>query len=313
MDSKALDKEILTQLLHRTDISSYTRLKIKKQLSHLYSGMKGENQSAYQLGFHFGQSADWIIIHDLRLVYQHQVAQIDHLLINRFLQTFVCESKSVAGGIVINEQGEFLYQYQDKKHGTASPLQQNQRHIAILKNIFMSGLITLPKRLGINLQPRLESLILIANDTYIRRPQTRVAGIDCIIKNEQIKTKIDERINKLNVFHLCKKISSTTLEDIGQQLCSLHRPKPTKNWYKYFGIYPSDEFNIINSGMSGKLQSKNYEANQPKLATVQLCNCCGKNLSTAEEQFCHRFKNRFNGKAYCYLCQRIIESNKKVD
>lgn len=303
---KSQDKNILQQLLRRPDLIQATRQKIEKKLKYLNSGTKGENNSAYQLDFYYGASEDWIVIHDLRLVFQHQIAQIDHLLINRFLQVFVCESKSVSGEIIINKQGEFSYKYETNTKEVASPLLQNQRHIAVLENIFRSGLITLPKRLGIRLQPSLESLILVTENTKIVRPQNQVAGIERIIKTDQVKAKVEEYTKKLQWLRLCKKISSSTLQNMGQQLCDLHRPAPTTDWYKHFGIYSSDEFKTEAAAGACHAPASTKATAEATLAEQSVCVGCGRNLTAAEKQFCHHHPMKFNVQAYCYPCQRTI-------
>ena len=302
VDSKKRDIDILTQLLRRCDLSEANRCQIQKRLNRLYSGIKGEAESAYQLNFYFGQSHDWIILHDLRLVDRRQVAQIDHLLINRCLQIFVCESKRVAGSIIINEFGEFSHQYQGKIQGMPSPLQQNKRHITILKNILKTQ-INLPKRMGIKLQPSIYSLILVANEANIHRPKNRLTDLSCIIKNEQIKTAIARYTNKFNLLPLMKKISAATLQDFGEQLCNLHRPAPLRDWYKYFGIYSHDN-NVI---VINDIVHNNHQLSQPDSVAVQACTGCDKPLSLAEIQYCQKYKQKFTTKAYCYQCQRKMK------
>ena len=44
----------------------------------------------------------------IRIDHRGRVAQIDHLLINRFLDIFVLESKNYYYGVKISEGGEFL-------------------------------------------------------------------------------------------------------------------------------------------------------------------------------------------------------------
>jgi hypothetical protein len=45
------------------------------------------------------------VIHDHRIEHRGRVAQIDHLLINRFLDIFVLESKNYDYGVKISEEG----------------------------------------------------------------------------------------------------------------------------------------------------------------------------------------------------------------
>ncbi|SDX20984.1 nuclease-related domain-containing protein [Lysobacter enzymogenes] len=72
------------------------------------AGLKGERDSAYHIDFHFERSPNWAVIHDLRLERDGRVAQIDHLLINRWLEIYVLETKHFHAGIKITSDGEFL-------------------------------------------------------------------------------------------------------------------------------------------------------------------------------------------------------------
>jgi hypothetical protein len=56
----------------------------------------------------YKDSKNWVIIHDLRIEYGGLVAQIDHLLINRFLDFYVLETKHYSQGVKVTERGEFL-------------------------------------------------------------------------------------------------------------------------------------------------------------------------------------------------------------
>lgn len=79
-----------------------------KDLSIRRAGIKGESQSAYLIDFHFAAPPNWAVIHDLRVEHDSRVAQVDHLLINRWLECFVLESKHFNAGIKISEDGEFM-------------------------------------------------------------------------------------------------------------------------------------------------------------------------------------------------------------
>src|SRR5699024_5085089 len=68
----------------------------------LKAGIKGERDSAYFIDFHFRESSkNWAVIHDLRLEHSARVAQIDHLLLNRFSEIYVLETKQFNSGIKI--------------------------------------------------------------------------------------------------------------------------------------------------------------------------------------------------------------------
>ena len=97
------------------------------------SGLKGESESAYLIDFDYAKSANWAVIHDLRIEHEGRVAQIDHLLLNRWMEVYVLESKHFHAGVKITEDGEFMRWNDFRKtyEGMASPLEQNERHIAV--------------------------------------------------------------------------------------------------------------------------------------------------------------------------------------
>jgi hypothetical protein len=91
----------------------------------------------------YGESRNWAIIHDLRVEFGDLVAQIDHLVINRWLDIWVCESKHFSEGVAINNHGEFTAFFNHKPYGVPSPIEQNERHILILKRILDAGMVEL--------------------------------------------------------------------------------------------------------------------------------------------------------------------------
>src|SRR3546814_12863006 len=79
-----------------------------KELRNRRAGLKGERDSAYLIDFDYASSPNWAVIHDLRLEHGGRTAQIDHLLINRWMDVYVLETKHFHAGIKITEDGEFL-------------------------------------------------------------------------------------------------------------------------------------------------------------------------------------------------------------
>ena len=170
------DVAILQGLLGHPNSTAEVRSKIELQIKQLRAGASGEKQVAHLLDFELADSKNWIVIHDLRIEIGDKVAQIDHILIGRLFDVWVCESKSFANGVTINEHGEVLTFYDRRPHGIPSPIQQNARHIQALEALMASGVIPLPKRLGFTIQPKFQSLVLIARGS-IRRPKVPFPGI----------------------------------------------------------------------------------------------------------------------------------------
>ena len=88
--SRDRDIEELTALLALPHVGSATKRKIESEIRKIRAGMAGEKEAAYNIDFHYGEHKEnWAVIHDLRVEYQGSTAQIDHLLINRFLEIYL--------------------------------------------------------------------------------------------------------------------------------------------------------------------------------------------------------------------------------
>lgn len=132
-DAKDADVAILTNLLNHRNIPDDKKQLISRELQNIARGVKTENEAAYLIDFHFGPSKNMMVLHDLRLELNGRVAQIDHILINRLCEVYVLETKSFSSGLLINELGEFSTTYDGRKVGIPSPIEQNERHITVLR------------------------------------------------------------------------------------------------------------------------------------------------------------------------------------
>lgn len=233
------DVEILESMLARPGLTGPTRTRIEHEIRTIRAGAKGEAEAAYEIDFHHGSSRNWAVIHNLRLEWQGRVAQIDHLLISRWLDIWVCESKHFSEGVAINEHGEFTAFFGGKPYGIASPIEQNRKHVAVLQAVLNSSVVQLPSRLGMSLRPRLRSVILVSKGARINRPKMAVDGVDTVIKTDTLRTLIEQDIDKESVastlLSATKVVSSETLESLATQLARLHRPIQF-NWQGKFGL-----------------------------------------------------------------------------
>ena len=271
---------------------------------------KAKTDAAFQINFHYENSHKWAVIHDLRLEFEGHAAQIDHLLINRFLEIYVCESKRFAEGIGFNEHGEFYRYSQGKPYAIESPIEQNNRHILLLKRLFDSGEIDLPTRLGFRIKPSLHSLILIANTSAIRRPKNskKVDGMDRIIKVEQLVKRRDQDLKEENFLHtfssVNKLISTETLQNFAENLADLHTPAK-KDWKARFGIpdMPSEQ-TPPPANIPQKQPAPPAATAEPTKPMRLFCADCKKTVSQNVADFCWNNKARFHGRVYCFDCQR---------
>jgi hypothetical protein len=131
-DGRQEDIQELNRLLTQK-VTVKQRFEIERELKCLLSGERNEKNSAYYLDFSYKNSINWALIHDLRVEHRGWVAQIDHLLINRFLDIYVLESKNYYYGVKITDEGEFLVWDGKGYQAIESPYEQNQRHIHALQ------------------------------------------------------------------------------------------------------------------------------------------------------------------------------------
>ncbi|WP_459572588.1 nuclease-related domain-containing protein, partial [Cupriavidus sp. 8B] len=144
----------------------------EEELRKARAGIKGEQEAAYLIDFHFEKSKNTAVVHDLRLEIGGRVAQIDHLLVHRTLNVFVLETKRFHAGFKITDEGEFLRWNDWKKtyEGMPSPLAQNERHIAVLQDVFSE--IEMPTRLGIRLAPTIHNVVVVSPNARVDRSRS---------------------------------------------------------------------------------------------------------------------------------------------
>jgi hypothetical protein len=235
-DSRQPDIVALERLLHRPDVAAPTKKRIEAEIRNIRSGENGEHDAAYEIELWFGRSENWATIHDLRIDVGGLVAQMDHLIINRLAEVWVCESKSFAEGVSVNEHGEWTRWWHGRPEGMPSPIEQNRRHVELLSRAFDDGLVQPPRRFGlVAKKPAIRSLVLVSNRARIDRPKRKVDGIDQVIKAEQLKTRLFNEFDKAPATRTFGIIGKEGLEAFARSLAALHRPVST-DWEARFGL-----------------------------------------------------------------------------
>lgn len=210
---------------------------LEQELRNIRAGIKAEQEAAYLINFDLEKSQNTVVIHDLRLVINGRVAQIDHLLIHRTLNVFVLETKHLHAGMRITETGEFENWNAFKKcyEGMPSPLAQNERHIAVLKEALAR--IDMPSKMGLRLSPVYHSYVLVSPKSRIDRPKK--FDTSHVIKAEMLGKTIDDTFEKAGVLDtfggLARFMSTETLVKAGQTLLRMHRPA-SFDYVERFGI-----------------------------------------------------------------------------
>lgn len=214
------------------------RKALEREIRNIRSGDKSEDSAAYFINFEYRNSDNWAILHDLRIEHNGRVAQIDHMLINRWLDIYVLESKSFTTQLKITEHGEFERYISDDDTWEAieSPLTQNKRHIAVLEEL-LAGSNLLPRRLGMQLKPIYRQIVLVNGKGTITRPPSNKFDTSRVVKGDDFKSVIEREINSLstmsNLKAIAQIISSDTLRELSKGIAGLHTPS------RYSGSSPA--------------------------------------------------------------------------
>jgi hypothetical protein len=298
------DAEHELQGLLNLPLDNRQRSLVEREFKALQYGKRGEQDSAYFLDFAYGKSQNFAIIHDLRIEWQGRVAQIDHLLINRLLEIFVLETKNFFGDLRVNEQGEFTVDYGKKAYGIESPIEQNTRHVEVLKDrIAARGLA--PTRLGIPLPLSYLPYVLVSPKSNIDRPVLKKFDATMVVKADQFQSENERRIDKLSAVTVLaaagKMIGSETLETFAKGIASMHRPGKI-NYRAKFGIPES----LTTAPLRQEpCQGQTPVANGEMVAGK--CDKCGAGVEAKVVAFCRFNRAKLGGhKVLCRGCQKII-------
>lgn len=144
----------------------------------------------------FEDDQEVYVLNGIRVGYENDYAQIDHLIIYKYLMILI-ESKSVIGEVYINEFGEWSRTWGSVKMGIPSPIEQAKRQSSFLKKYLESYGPKLPRTLGIQRnydELPIEILVAISDTAIIHRPKN--LKLDNVCKADQIVDKILDILDK---------------------------------------------------------------------------------------------------------------------
>lgn len=101
------------------------------------AGRMAEEQMAFYLRRAFKDDPCVRVVNGLRVVYDGEAAQIDHLVLHPY-GLFVIESKSVTTKVKINKHGEWARWYNGSYSGMSSPILQAQRQADVLGDLLLT-------------------------------------------------------------------------------------------------------------------------------------------------------------------------------
>lgn len=325
---------------HRLDAGQ--KLWAKRELGRLLKGIQGERESAYYLERRYVESSTHVLLHDLRLDIDGEVAQIDHLLINRGGAFYLIETKNYAGNLVISEHGEFSVEYGDDRFGIPSPIEQGKRHESVLRKAL--------DRLGLGaraLQTDVFHLVMLHPKATIQRPDAKSFDTSNVIKADQYETWHQKFVDKLGTLTVLKSLANArsleTIKQWGEKLMAEHKPanllllpdfiekaltppvqstptippRPTTRppaaprpaapveVRSNPSLMKAPTANPAKAGIDASVSPAN-PGFAPTGAKKLICNHCGNKISYEEGKFCWAYPVRFGETQYCREHQSLF-------
>lgn len=283
-DSQEAQIEALRKAVGRAG-TPYERRWAEKELTFALAGVDGEKEAAYHIDFYLKNSKNWIVLHDLRLECEGRVAQIDHLLINRLLETYVVESKNLKTKVRY-QNGGWERLKGNEWEGFPCPIEQNRRHILVLKELIEARQLS-PTRLGVSLSSYFNAVVVnpICSIVGSFPKDARVWKMDALVR--------ELRNDSGNPFALLSVVASETLEAFGRKLLACHQPAPGSR--RDTGVELRDAPTAALTAVP---------AAGAEFGAV--CEECGGQVTKAEAYFCRMNKARFASKVLCRKCQEFV-------
>lgn len=298
-DGREADIAELNRLL-KLKLSSRQRFLIEKEIKCLVSGERNEQNSAYYLDFRFKDTPNWMLIHDLRLEHRGRIAQLDHVLINRYLDVFVLESKNYYYGVKITEEGEFLVWDGKGYQAIESPYEQNRRHIQVLQQVIDERNLA-PTRLGFAIPAMYRNVILVAPTSKVMKPKKAPFDLATVVKADAFVSTAEKMIDDKSVVEMAKIIGTDTIREFGGKLVRLHR-QGSFNYAAKFGI--TEQPASVPTAAPELLEAVK-EPPAPHYGAAAVCQECGAEVDQKVVNFCRFNKSRFKGQVLCRDCQQL--------
>lgn len=224
-DDKSRRLALLEDLQSSTLLDTIQKKWLREELMRMRKGIQGEKDSAYYLDQYFKHGVNHVVLHDLRFVVDGDVAQIDHLVINRGFGIYLFETKNYSGDLVINDHGEFTAQYDDMHFGIPSPIEQSQRHARILTRLLKN--LGIGNRVGSEM--KFFHVVLLHPKAIIQRPTPKSFDTTNVIKADQFPSWHQKFVDKEATFGETLKLMANlraldTIQDWAKMLLRQHRP-----------------------------------------------------------------------------------------
>ncbi|MCK9381771.1 MAG: NERD domain-containing protein [Sulfuritalea sp.] len=313
-DDKKKRLRLLQELAKSDRLDERQKDWLRDEYRRLAPGTSGERDAAHYLDMSFSGGMNHAVLHDLRLEADGQIAQIDHLVVDRLLNFFLLETKTYNGSLHVNEHGEFMVEYAgERRYGIESPLEQSRRHETVLKKVLERLKIT--GRAGTT--PTFVHIVMVHPKGIIHRPAANKFDTSMIIKADQFATWHSKHVDKMDAAAVLAGALNLrgrdTVKDWGEMLKAEHRPtNPLElpDFIKPNGRVPTTLLTpraaVAEPQAAHAMTSKpgapstRSSSSPGKHHAAPVCATCGNPLTPKAHKFCQDKAAWFGGKLYCY-------------
>ncbi|MFM1906596.1 MAG: hypothetical protein RLZZ591_273 [Pseudomonadota bacterium] len=314
-DDKSRRLVLLEELQHSNQLDYGQKKWLKDELMRFRKGIEGERESAHYLDNYFKPGQNHVVLHDLRFVVDGDVAQIDHLILNRTGHILLVETKNYAGDIIVNEHGEFTVKYGPDDFGIPSPLEQSRRHERVLARLL--------ERLEIGGRvdklPDFHHVVMVHPKAVIRRPVAKSFDTSFLIKADQFPTWHEKFVDNVGAGVIFKAFlnlrSLETLVEWAEKLKRQHQPQDLLALPEFMNPKVAPALPAAQGTQTpapATIPPAPAEAVDTRGATDSapakklVCAHCGMKISYPEGKFCWNNSKSFNGLQYCREHQALF-------
>ena len=292
-DDKSKRLALLEDLQNSSLLDAGQKEWLRIELRNVKAGMKGEQAAAFYLDGHYKDGQNNVLLHDLRFQVDGEVAQIDHLVINRTGYMVLIETKNYSGDVEVNAHGEFTVRYGKERYGIPSPYEQSRRHARILGKLL--------ERLEISTRtdklPEFHNVVMMHPKAIIERPDPKAFDTSYLIKADQFPAWHEKLVDGIGTGGIFKALfnvrSPDTIKEWGEKLKRQHRPQDLLDLPPFMQPKPAAPVPVAQP------RSEPPPVADASLAKKLICAHCRAKISYPEGKFCWNNTKRFGGLQYC--------------
>ncbi len=264
IDNKEDEIQLLSSLYNKSSSKKQKKL-IFEEIQKVKSGYEAEKENAFYLDARLCDNKNLLLLNDIRIEHDGEVAQIDHIIITRF-GIELLESKSSTGVMTINNDGSISIKHGSKTSTLPNPLEQSYRHARILEKFLQSENL---------LSSRIKMLggIFIDNKILIN-PKTTLTNSslpDGFFRADSFITMRNKEIDNIGIIKSLKLISTAYPIDMAYDIANaiIKAHSPIKHDYR-------KKFRVEGETNSEKSNNKEKADGQDNIENETICPRCKK-------------------------------------